>query len=471
MSATAGASSLMEDIPEIASPAAASTGAANAPPGDEAYAKVRFQSLRENDTFQCPVVGMEHVDLATNPLLDRILGVIYGTAMADAFGVKCEFLSKHDIPSIYATPIDFLAVHHTKHAQRWRRGEWTDDTSQMLLILETLLETHRSAATADQPRPVTTKAPVAAAGPASAAAGSLASSAAAAAAAAPKAPPAPAKLPESRVSLFARKLRYWARHGNEEIGETGGGRGLGGTTASIIFQPTFFNDPAQVATDVWRDKFHRDAAPNGAIMRCSINGIYGFQDLNEVARRTIDFCTVTHVDPRCVASCLVVTLSIAQMLQGAACATREQVDAILERAGHMALSTCTTFSPGNEANLARDAAVRAEIRSYLRPTLEHLDLDEGWDPSEGRANKIGYTLKAMGAATWALRSQQDWASTIHALVLEGGDADSNGSSAGAMLGCRLGYRALPQVWLQAMPHKKWLDRKVVQFLKEVMHLV
>jgi ADP-ribosylglycohydrolase len=371
----------MEDISEVTAPASSDAVTDHAPPGDEAYTKVKFQSLREDDTFKCSVVGLEHVDLAKNPLLDRILGVIYGNAIGDSWGCKTEFLSKHDVPFIYPIPVDFMDVHRTKHSQRWRRGEWTDDTSQMLLILETLLETNRNAVASQQAKVVQTPGAAAAAG----------SSSSSTSSATPKLPSQPTKLPGSRVHLFARKLRYWARNGNAEIGETGGGRGLGGTTASIIFQPTFFNDPVQVATDVWREKFKRDAAPNGAIMRCSINGIYGFQDLNEVARRTIDFCTVTHVDPRCVASCLVVTFSIAQMLQGAACATREEVDVILERACDMALSTCTTFSPGNEANLSKDAAVRAEIRSYLRPTLAHLDLDEGWDPEEGVANKIGYT--------------------------------------------------------------------------------
>ncbi|CAF5106434.1 unnamed protein product, partial [Rotaria socialis] len=30
----------------------------------------------------------------------------------------------------------------TRHSQRWRRGDWTDDTDQWILILETLTETN-----------------------------------------------------------------------------------------------------------------------------------------------------------------------------------------------------------------------------------------------------------------------------------------------------------------------------------------
>jgi hypothetical protein len=41
---------------------------------------------------------------------------------------------------------------------------------------------------------------------------------------------------------------------------------------------------------------------------------------------------------------------------------------------------------------------------------------------------------------------------------------SNGAVCGALLGCRLGFSQLPKDWLAVMPHKKWLDKKVVQFI-------
>jgi len=41
----------------------------------------------------------------------------------------------------------------------------------------------------------------------------------------------------------------------------------------------------------------------------------------------------------------------------------------------------------------------------------------------------------------------------------------NGAVCGALLGCKLGYRKLPMNMLAAMPHKSWLDAKVVKFLQ------
>jgi len=40
---------------------------------------------------------------------------------------------------------------------------------------------------------------------------------------------------------------------------------------------------------------------------------------------------------------------------------------------------------------------------------------------------------------------------------------SNGAVAGAMMGCKFGFKKLPEYLLE-FPHRKWLDRKVHQFL-------
>ena len=44
----------------------------------------------------------------------------------------------------------------------------------------------------------------------------------------------------------------------------------------------------------------RKVAPNGAVMRTSITGIYMFNDIQAVIENTLSFCTVTHADPRLV---------------------------------------------------------------------------------------------------------------------------------------------------------------------------
>lgn len=50
-------------------------------------------------------------------------------------------------------------------------------------------------------------------------------------------------------------------------------------------------------------------------MRTSVLGTMEFQDLNKVIENTKRACMVTHADPRCIASCVAVTIAIALMLQ------------------------------------------------------------------------------------------------------------------------------------------------------------
>lgn len=51
-------------------------------------------------------------------------------------------------------------------------------------------------------------------------------------------------------------------------------------------------------------------------MRTSILGTIHFQDLSKVIENTKNACKITHADPRCVASCVAVTIAIALMMQG-----------------------------------------------------------------------------------------------------------------------------------------------------------
>lgn len=42
-------------------------------------------------------------------------------------------------------------------------------------------------------------------------------------------------------------------------------------------------------------------------------------------------------------------------------------------------------------------------------------------------------------------------------LFQGGDADTNGAAAGALLGCKLGVNNLPPTWIGGLRHKDWLD--------------
>jgi hypothetical protein len=78
-----------------------------------------------------------------NELLDRLLGCAYGQALGDAYGLSTEFETRDRVERNYpdaSKMIPFPDYVVTRHSGRWARGDWTDDTDQWILILETLTE-------------------------------------------------------------------------------------------------------------------------------------------------------------------------------------------------------------------------------------------------------------------------------------------------------------------------------------------
>jgi ADP-ribosylglycohydrolase len=233
------------------------------------------------------VEGLPREALA-NPVVDRVLGCLYGNALGDAYGLSTEFLNAEEVARMYpdGAAIPFPDYQRTFHSSRWKRGDWTDDTDQMILITQALV--------------------------------------------------AHAAEGEAAVARdFAARLRRWAREGFPELGDTGGA-GLGFTVGSVISHPRFLEAPHEAARAVW--EYHRrDLAANGAVMRTSVLGCYRSEDLERVRQQTEALALVTHTDPRCVASCVAVTRAIAQLVRGRPASTPEEVEALLGECAQYAL--------------------------------------------------------------------------------------------------------------------------------------
>jgi hypothetical protein len=115
-------------------------------------------------------------------LIDRLLGCAYGQALGDAYGLSTEFEDRDDVKHNYPDQsklIPFPNYVLTGHSRRWTRGDWTDDTDQWILVLETLTE-H-----------------------------------------------------DGDVTVFAEKLSNWIRNGYPELGDHGG-MGLGANVSQVI---------------------------------------------------------------------------------------------------------------------------------------------------------------------------------------------------------------------------------------------
>ena len=391
-------------------------------------------------------------------------------------------------------------------------GDWTDDTDQMILMLQTLLES------AGRANPV----------------------------------------------LFGAKLAAWSKNGFPELGDKGGA-GLGKTTKKVLSHKAYADDPHAAAHDVW-DAGGRVMAPNGAVMRTCITGVPSFWDDDVVDANTLAFCRTTHADPRCAASSLAVARCVALLLRGAdvaataAPAPSAGVPEVIQRAldaaaMHLTASSKRADGPSSLAETMATAANAADasgekfipaappasIKSDACHTSSADNGGAGADDSDGdgagasasasagdssdnigdvapsaadaaeaennamvaelmrhgRAASvevlelddmkgIGYTYKCMGAGLWGLRDvaaavaqaegdnvveakAQAFATMIRAITKAGGDADTNGAVAGGLAGCYLGYSSLPPDWVARMPYGEWLEAHVQKLLFMLDH--
>lgn len=161
-------------------------------------------------------------------------------------------------------------------------------------------------------------------------------------------------------------------------------------------------------------------------------------------------CKTTHFDPRCIASCLAVCLTIAQLIRKKF--NDNEIEPLVKQVQDETIKILgDTFSEDH-----RELFLWYTNQSR---TLDELCLDE--------PQSIGFTYKCLASGFYGLRSKRPFRETLNDLIRYGGDADTNGAVCGTMYGARYGFSALPQTWLKAMPYKKWFDQKIIRYLRKM----
>ena len=208
---------------------------------------------------------------------------------------------------------------------------------------------------------------------------------------------------------FASRLVRWA---------SDNGRGIGNLTGRVISRLAS-GTPVQVASrEVWEED-GRGPAGNGAVMRCAPVALRWKRSGHSLVEVTKKSALVTHYDPRCVWSAVAFNGALALSLGGA----------------NPDLEELARLLDGAEA----PAAVGQAVRRVCGCTLGDLGLDD--------RDTMGYTLKAMQVGLWALRQKLDFKEVLVEVVDAGGDTDTNGAVAGAVMGARVGAAGIPPRWL------------------------
>ncbi|KAJ8119028.1 hypothetical protein OPT61_g86 [Boeremia exigua] len=359
--------------------------------------------------------------------IDKIYGCIIGSALGDTIGLYTEFLSKNRSEKAYPAKKFSLVEPRTDpypdaHRLQFEPCAWTDDTDQALLILLSYLHLRTNDNDTDLARE------------------------------------------------FASRLKIWVSRGLPALNRPAYDIGI--LVGAVAGNQRYLTDPFQCATDRWI-KSSRNAAPNGSLMRTHPIGVIGVNMTEEQTwRLSVRVGTTTHVDPRCVVACCISVGLVRQLLRGQI-QTEKDMDAAIERAYDWVRQQPDIMNPSHStdltANQIRQHLERQEFEKHLyAETLNELHLD-----AQG---KIGYVYKCLGAAVLLLRlairrtsrasiavgvtgRAQLFEKLMVELIMEGGDADTNGAAAGALLGAYLGYANLPSHWKLGLAHNEWLMTK------------
>lgn len=168
------------------------------------------------------------------------------------------------------------------------------------------------------------------------------------------------------------------------------------------------------------------SAGNGSVMYCAPLGVAYALRPDELLERAPALSAVTHWDERCRTACLAITLAVAALVRGAPGdrAVIDAVTAVAEREG------------GEELEYLVEAAGRA------RPV-------DGPD--------MGFTFFTAGLALQVAAERPSFEEGLRYVVGLGGDTDTNGAVAGALLGAAHGRSGLPVEWLDRLQDRNAIE--------------
>ncbi len=206
--------------------------------------------------------------------------------------------------------------------------------------------------------------------------------------------------------------------------------GIGENTYKVLMISDYTEKPFEVSQMVWKMSKYRSAA-NGGLMRTSVVGLFP----KEVKACAENICRLTHYDPRCVGSCVIVSELIHALVYGKEPPTRSEMDSIARQ---------------------YDFA----ICEYITKAWHEHDIKNLMDD-----DCMGYTLVTLSVALWAYWHASSFEEGLLAVVNAGGDADTNAAVASAILGAKYGYQSIPQEYTEGLLYREQLDKTIKKLLE------
>jgi ADP-ribosylglycohydrolase len=200
-----------------------------------------------------------------------------------------------------------------------------------------------------------------------------------------------------------------------------------GTLTRRVLQRVAKGVPAEeAARAIWEERGPEVSAGNGSVMYCAPLGAAYSRKPEKLLDTAPRLSAITHYDGRCRTAVLAVTLAVASLVRG------ESTD----RAVGDAIGAALDGEGGEELEFLVGAVGGA------RPV-------DGPD--------MGFCLYAAALGLQTVARHTKFAPGLLAVTGLGGDTDTNGAVAGALMGAALGAGALPTEWLDTLQDRRAIE--------------
>lgn len=219
---------------------------------------------------------------------------------------------------------------------------------------------------------------------------------------------------EVNLNQIAKNFKAWFE---------GNPLGIGRHTYNVLCFADYVKDPIQAAEIVWT-LYRKRSAANGGVMRTSVVGLLP----ENVSEHAENICKLTHPDPRCIGSCVIVCEIIHSLVY-----------------------------EGKELTLDRILQIADKYDDRIRPFIEIANNSTDIESLELTGLEQGYTLKTLSAALWSLWHCDTFKDGLLQVVNAGGDADTNAAVACAILGAKFGYESIPEDYIKGLAEESRMN--------------
>ena len=375
---------------------------------------------------------------------NSIKGVIFGQAIGDAIGLATEYMTKKQVEQNYPNInlFNFDDIIQDYHRSTWKKGDWTDDTDQMIVIIKSIIQ-------------------------------------------AKKVDPL----------MFAELFDVLLQKGLPECDDLKC-HGPGDTTNMWWGDPYSITNPqlAAIRTNIYSPYYPMNNASPGAIMRTAILGTFVHTNYDTVVTNAMNIASTTHSSPKSVYSAMIATYLVARIINDKINNVtidiywvRQIISDAIEFTKPYLISYFDNLCKKIEEikislpnkNDPFDQVLKENINQYYSKFLRENEpqkiikevevLQYIWDINLLELDKNSqYTFKQLGCVFWALQealNEKSYHEIISRITREGGDADTNCAVVGGVIGALFGYEKLPESLKSNLAYFSVLDDIANSYLK------